>query len=44
MLLPKEAKLKYLAVVNVCDIPLSLAAGPVLDVWSNDEGTEEALS
>ena len=43
MLLSKEAKLKYLALVNVRDIPLFLAAGPVLDVWSNDERTEEAL-
>ena len=41
---PQDSKLRYLAVVNVCDIPLYLAAGPALDVWSNEDRTEEAFS
>ena len=36
--------MRYLAVINVCDIPLYLAAGPALDVLSNDDRTGEALS
>ena len=36
--------MEFLAVVHVSDIPLYLAAGPALDVWSNDDLTEEVLN
>lgn len=41
---PSDVKLKFLSLVEVALIPLHLAAGPSLDVWTHNEKTEKWLS
>ncbi|KAL8999159.1 MAG: hypothetical protein Q9169_001938 [Polycauliona sp. 2 TL-2023] len=41
--LGQDASLRYLAVVETANVPLYLVAGPSLDVWTNDEKTEQWL-
>ncbi|KAF2855263.1 hypothetical protein T440DRAFT_207114 [Plenodomus tracheiphilus IPT5] len=36
-----SANLRYLSIVDTARIPLYLAAGPSLDVWTSNEATEE---
>lgn len=41
---PADVKLQFLSLVEVALIPLHLAAGPSLDVWTHNEKTEKWLS
>ena len=41
---PSDVKLRFLSLVEVALIPLHLAAGPALDVWTHNEKTEKWLS
>lgn len=43
-LFPCDAELQFLSLVEVAAIPLHLAAGPSLHVWTHDETTEQWLS
>ncbi|KAL9577244.1 MAG: hypothetical protein Q9203_007537, partial [Teloschistes exilis] len=41
--LPRDATLRALGTTNLSSIPLYLAAGPSLDVWTSDRPTQEWL-
>ncbi|KAL9002359.1 MAG: hypothetical protein Q9188_004714 [Gyalolechia gomerana] len=41
--LPQHASLRFLGIVKTADIPLYLAAGPSLDVWTPNENTSDWL-
>lgn len=41
---PSNTKLQFLSLVELAAIPIHLAAGPSLDVWTHDELTEQWLS
>ncbi|KAI4168617.1 MAG: hypothetical protein LQ343_006282 [Gyalolechia ehrenbergii] len=41
--LPQHASLRFLGIGKTADIPLYLAAGPSLDVWTPNENTSEWL-
>ncbi|MCJ1465061.1 hypothetical protein MMC07_003677 [Pseudocyphellaria aurata] len=41
---PSNTKLQFLSFVEVAAIPIHLAAGPSLDVWTHNELTEQWLS
>ncbi|KAL9022378.1 MAG: hypothetical protein Q9185_000494 [Variospora sp. 1 TL-2023] len=41
--LPQDACLRFLTIVEAASVPLFLAAGPSLDVWTNDETTRDWL-
>lgn len=43
-ILSHGTSLSFLAVIHTSDVPLYLAAGPALDVWSDDPHTEEVLT
>ncbi|KAL8830719.1 MAG: hypothetical protein Q9170_005599 [Blastenia crenularia] len=38
--IPQDASLRFLAIVETADVPLYLAAGPSLDVWTSNERTQ----
>ncbi|KAL8856766.1 MAG: hypothetical protein Q9178_006603 [Gyalolechia marmorata] len=42
-LLGQHTSLSFLAIVDTVNVPLYLAAGPSLDVWTDDESTEQWL-
>lgn len=42
--LSQSPSLSFLAVIHTSDVPLYLAAGPALDVWTDDPHTEEVLT
>ena len=41
--LDEHASLKFLVVIEVAHVPLSLVAGPCLDVWTHNERTKQWL-
>ncbi|KAL8646253.1 MAG: hypothetical protein Q9210_006241 [Variospora velana] len=41
--LPQDASLRFLTIVEAASVPFFLAAGPSLDVWTNDETTRDWL-